>query len=331
MPELNKKSTLRDSANTKIYGFTAKRKVFFIISIVLVVVSILSTFTGVDMDIEFKGGSIITYSYQGDDVSEDEVKTIVEDIVSDNGEGNIVTVQAGEDLSTGGNSLSISISSKDGITDDEQSSITTKLQETYADSSVELLDSNSVDASNGRDFFLKCIIAVIFAAIILILYIAIRFRVISGWSAGVFAIIALFHDIIITYGAFVLMGFDIDSNFMAVLLTIFGYSVNDTIVIYDRIRENQKLYPGTPIEELVDVSNSQTLRRSIRTSITTVSCMIIISIVAAAMGVTSILSFSLPLCFGLASGTYSSICLAPQLWIWWNKVRKNKLATKKSK
>ena len=122
------------------------------------------------------------------------------------------------------------------------------------------------------------------------------------------------------------MGFDIDANFMAVLLTIFGYSVNDTMVIYDRIRENKKLYPNAPFEELVDVSNSECLRRSLRTSITTVGCMVIISIVATVMGLTSILSFSLPLCFGLISGTYSSVCLAPQLWIVWKQRGKKKKA-----
>lgn len=320
MPNKSKssKKTLTDSALCKVYKFTEHKKVFFIISAVLILISLASTFTGVDMDIEFKGGSIITYSYENN-VDEKEVMSIVSEIAD-----GTVTVQAGEDLSTGGNSLTVSISSKDGISDDQQSEITSRLQEKYPDGNIKIIDSNSVNASNGRDFFLKCIIAVVFAAIILILYIAIRFRVISGWSAGVFAIAALLHDIIITYGAFVLMRFEIDANFMAVILTIFGYSVNDTIVVYDRIRENQKLYPTASLEELVNVSNSQTFRRSLRTSITTVGCMVVISVVAGIMGITSILSFSLPLCIGLAVGTYSSICFAPNLWVWWKGVRKNK-------
>lgn len=315
-----KSKSLRDSALCRVYNFSKHRKVFFIISIVLVVVSLLSTFTGVDMDIEYKGGSILTYTYEGT-VDDSTVKSIVENVTD-----GLVTVQSGDDLNSDQNSLSISISSEKGISDDEQSELTSKLQEEYPDANVELLDSNSVDATNGRDFFIKCIIALIFAAVLLTVYTAIRFRVISGWSAGVFAIIALFHDIIVAYGSFVFMGFDIDANFMAVLLTIFGYSVNDTMVIYDRIRENTRLYPNTPFEELVDISNSQCLRRSLRTSITTVSCMVIISIVAIIMGIDSILSFSLPLCFGLASGTYSSVCLAPQLWIVWKQRGKKKTA-----
>ena len=112
---------------------------------------------------------------------------------------------------------------------------------------------------------------------------------------------------------------------MAVILTIFGYSINNTIIVYDRIRENQALLPKkTPISELVDISASQTLRRSLRTSITTVSTMIIISVVAYVFHVESILSFSVPMTFGLIAGTYSSQCIAPTLWVWWNEHRGNK-------
>ncbi|MBR0483345.1 MAG: protein translocase subunit SecF, partial [Oscillospiraceae bacterium] len=142
---------------------------------------------------------------------------------------------------------------------------------------------------------------------------------------GVFTIITLLHDIILTYGSFVLCGFEIDSNFMAVVLTIFGYSINNTIIVYDRIRENQKLLgQDTSIAELVNKSASQTMRRSLRTSITTVSTMIIISVVASVFNVNSILSFSVPMTFGLIAGTYSSQCIAPTLWVWWNEHLGNK-------
>ena len=135
----------------------------------------------------------------------------------------------------------------------------------------------------------------------------------------------MLHDIIITYGSFVLFGFEINSNFMAVILTIFGYSINNTIVVYDRIRENQGIMSKKdPISDLVNASASQTLRRSIRTSITTLSTMIIISVVAYIFHVESILSFSVPMAFGLLAGTFSSQCIAPTLWVWWNERRGNK-------
>ena len=164
-----------------------------------------------------------------------------------------------------------------------------------------------------------------FAAVLLIIYIALRFKKISGWSAGIFTVITLLHDIIITYGSFVLCRFEIDSNFMAVVLTIFGYSINNTIIVYDRIRENQKfMNKELTIAELVNNSASQTMRRSLRTSITTVSTMIIISVVASIFNVSSILSFSVPMTFGLIAGTYSSQCIAPTLWVWWNERQGNK-------
>ena len=119
-----------------------------------------------------------------------------------------------------------------------------------------------------------------------------------------------------------LCGFEINSNFMAVILTIFGYSINNTIIVYDRIRENQRLMlRTTTIAELVNTSASQTLRRSLRTSITTISTMIIISVIAYLFHVESILSFSVPMTFGLIAGTYSSQCIAPTLWVWWNERR----------
>jgi preprotein translocase subunit SecF len=196
------------------------------------------------------------------------------------------------------------------------------VQETYPDAEAAMLDSNDVSPSSGKEFFSKCIVAVVFAAILLIIYIALRFKKVSGWSAGIFTIVALLHDIIITYGAFVLCGFEINANFMAVLLTIFGYSINNTIVVYDRIRENQALLPKkSTIAELVNASASQTLRRSIRTSITTLVTMIVISVVAGVCHVDDIMSFSVPMVFGLLAGTFSSQCIAPTLWVWWNQKR----------
>ena len=181
--------------------------------------------------------------------------------------------------------------------------------------------SNDVSARSGSDFFAKCIVAAIFAAVILILYIAFRFKQISGWSAGVCAIIGLLATLVITYGSVVLMGFEIDSNFMAVILTLLGYAVNDTIVIYDRIRENQEKMPGMYIEDLVNTSSSQSLRRSIRTSLTTLFAMVAVVVVSAIMGLDSIQHFAIPMAVGILVGTYHSICFVPSLWVWWQKRR----------
>ena len=118
-----------------------------------------------------------------------------------------------------------------------------------------------------------------------------------------------------------------DKNTVAVLLTILGYSINNTIVIYDRIRENKSLYPNATLNELINLGCSQSLTRSIRTSITTIGTMVIVSIVVFVSGYTSLLSFSIPLIFGLISGTYSSIFVAPVTWSWMVG-RKNKASKK---
>lgn len=326
----NQTQTPAESAKTyRLRDFCGKRKIFVILSSVLILISILSSFIfGVEIAIEFKGGTIISYSYEGA-VDTQQVDDIAQEVL-----GTPVVIQTGESyVEGGGNSMTISFSYEEGgFTAELQDRLTTRISEQFPDANVACLESNDVSPSSGQEFFLKCIVASLFAAILIILYIAWRFQRISGWSAGVSAVCALVHDLILVYGAFVLMGFEINANFMAVILTILGYSVNDTIVIYDRIRENQKLLPGnTPLNELINISLSQSFRRTMRTSITTISAMIVVSVVAGVNHLDSILSFSLPMIVGMASGTYSSLCIAPTIWAWWNEKQGKNTAAKTSK
>ena len=314
------KNTQSPASDIKRYNFTGKRKIFYIISSALIALSILVTFLGVDVAIEFRGGTMITYSFTGD-VNSNEVQSKVQEITN-----STVNVQQGDLFQSDKKKLSISFVSNEGFTAEKQSELTTALQELYADNELEILDSTDVAASSGRNFFVKCIVAVAFSSVILILYIAFRFKRISGWSSGICAVIALIHDVIVTYGFFVIIGFQINSNFIAVVLTILGCSINNTIVVYDRIRENKKLMPVADINDLVNISTTQSMSRSFRTTIATIATMIIISVVAYIYGVTSILSFSVPIIIGMTIGTYSSLCLAPCLWI--SLQAKNKKAQK---
>ena len=300
--------------DVKVRNFCGKSKLFFLLTLILVVIA--SSFTGVDIALEFKGGTIITYSYEGEAVDKSAISSELTDLI-----GTSVNVQDGESLDGGSKTLTLSFTSNEGLTVDRQAEVTDAIQSRYPDANVQLLDSNDVSARSGSDFFAKCIVAAIFAAVILILYIAFRFKQISGWSAGVCAIIGLLATLVITYGSVVLMGFEIDSNFMAVILTLLGYAVNDTIVIYDRIRENQEKMPGMYIEDLVNTSSSQSLRRSIRTSLTTLFAMVAVVVVSAIMGLDSIQHFAIPMAVGILVGTYHSICFVPSLWVWWQKRR----------
>ena len=316
-----------DKKEPKILKVYEKRKIFYAISCLLIVTfAVLTIAIKLNVAIEFKGGTILTYSYTGDLKSEDIEKT-VGDTVSDK-----CTITLGEDTSSKSKTIKIQFSSKEGISDDKQNSIKTALTEKFKDNDVKLLESTDVAASNGLDFFLKCLVACAFAAVITIIYIGFRFRKIGGISAGVFSVVALTHDMCMVYGCFVICRFDINANFMAVLLTILGYSINATIIIYDRIRENERILGRKlSLEQLVNLSVTQTLGRSIHTTVTTVLAMATVCIVCVICGVSSIISFAFPLIIGMIAGVYSSNCIAPTLWVTWKARRaKNAKASKKA-
>ncbi len=325
---MSKKNTQAQTASAetanvkKVYDFCAKKKVILGILIGVLAALVIGIIArGVDLAIEFKGGTIISYTYQGD-VDTKAVSDTVKNIVNTS-----ITVRTGESLDSDAKQITISFTSNEGLTADRQTELTNALRENFADNDFALYDSNDVAPTSGREFLLKCLVAVIFAAIVVIIYIAIRFRNIGGWSAGVCSVFALLHDILVAVTVTILFGFEFNSNLVAVILTILGYSINNTIVIYDRIREDRKLMPKASLDELINVSCTQSLTRSIRTSITTISTMLIVTIVVLIKGYDSLLSFSVPLMFGLISGTYSSLFVAPVTWSWW----KNKQAKKTSK
>lgn len=291
-----------------VYG---KRKIFYIVSVVIIAAAALvSVIGGVDLAIEFKGGTLIEYSYEGD------IDTVaVADAVND-AIGESVTVKTGESMANDSKTVTLSFASGEGLTNTKQTALTTALQEKFADNKLEVYSSSDVSPSNGKEFFLKCFVAVAFAAVIMIIYIGFRFRKIGGISAGCMAVVALIHDALMVFACFAFFRFDIDDNFMAVILTILGYSINATIIIYDRIRENKRIY-GTkkPLSELVNMSVTQTVGRSIHTNVTTIISMLTVCVVCLITGVTSIIPFVFPIIIGMLAGVYSSNVIAPTLWV----------------
>ncbi len=299
--------------------FVGKRKVFVIISAALIALTALFSFILVpNVDIRFKGGTIITYSYEGT-INTNDIKSTVEKMGTPR-----ATVTTGTSFSGDLNTIVISFAADEKMDDTMLQNVSDGLVEAYPDNNIVNLDTTNVSASAGSQFFISCLIAVVVAFVLLVIYIAFRFKKIGGWSAGIIAICCLLHDVILTYAVYVFCGMTLDSNFMAVILTLLGYSINNTIIIYDRLRENRAKY-GTRMsdKELVNLSINQTLSRSIITTATTVTAMISIAVVCAIMGVTSILTFAIPLAVGMLVGFYSSLCLAGPLWIWWQE-RKNR-------
>lgn len=296
----------------KTIDFIGRKKILFGISSAIIAIAIIISFFGVKVDIEFKGGTMITYAYENE-IDADEIDQVVTDVI-----GTDITVKKGENFSDKSTYFEVSFSDDEGLTAEKQAELTSALNEKFPENSIERLNTNDVNATVGREFFAKCLVAVAFSFLILVIYIGIRFRRIGGWSAGVMGIIALLHDVFVVYATFVIFGIPINSNFMAVVLTILGYSINDTIVIYDRIRENEKSIGKTmSLDNLVNTSITQCLTRSVTTSVTTALAMLVVTIVAYLRGVNSIISFSFPLIIGMISGTYSSICIASPLWVLW--------------
>ena len=220
--------------------FVGKKKIFFSISLAIIIVGIICNFIfGTTLDIQFKGGAIVKYSYSGA-VDEAELTNVLQDATEQP-----VTFRISQDLTNSSEKdayiISVQFSGNDAIDTSVQDDMTKALENNFADNDFKFLESSSVEATMGFKFLLKCIAAVVIACVLMVLYVTVRFKKISGLSAGVTALIALFHDIAMIYFMYVIFRMPIDSNFIAVVLMILGYSLNDTIVIYDRVREERKV------------------------------------------------------------------------------------------
>ena len=307
--------------------FYKNKKIYFALSIAVLVIGLICTIViGPKLDLQFAGGAMIRYAVDGE-VDSNEIASLVEEAT-----GRTVSVTTNESLDGDGYQMTVSFAGNDSVSLEEQQQIAQELSDAYADRTFSVVESSSVDPTMGARFFQKCIVCMAITFVILLVYIALRFRKIGGLSAGVTAIIALLHDVLIVFFAFVIFDFSINDVFIAVVLTILGYSLNDTIVIYDRIRENRRLEPTksvTALPGIVNKSLNQTMTRSILTSLTTFMALLVIFIVAVIFGLTTVETFALPMMVGVVVGCYSSICIAAPLYTVWTVHRAGKKTAKK--
>lgn len=316
------------NSGKKIINFVGAKKIFFIISLAIIGIGIICNIIfGTTLDIQFSGGATLTFSYTEDDenpLNTDELYDFIQAKTTDK----ITTSFSTDLMGNTGKNVSVQFSGNDSIATDIQKNLETELQAEYPKNNFVCLEANSVDASMGFSFLLKCLAAVGIASILMVLYVTIRFKKIGGLSAGVMALVALFHDIAMIYFLYVIFRMPIDSNFIAVVLMILGYSLNDTIVIYDRVREQRKLM-GRKIDiaTVFNVSCTKTIRRTIMTSVTTLTAILVVYIVAVVFNIASVRGFALPMMIGVISGCYSSICIAGPLWVMWQQ---KKAARKKA-
>ena len=300
-------------------NFIGNRKKFYTFSCALIaVVLVFCGIFGVKMDVEFKGGSMITLAYEGDADLNDLKSTIGTELGKSN-----LTLQTGSDIS-GNQTLTVTLPGSDTLTTEQLDNLLAALNEQYPDNNFVQNEVSNVDATIGKEFLLKSVVALVAACVLILLYMAYRFRKIGGLKAGSTAIVALLHDMFVVFGVFVLLRIPLNGNFIAALLTILGYSINDTVVIYDRIRENSALYgkKQMSLAELVNLSVNQSFARSLMTSITTCLALGVVCVVSVIYRLDSIYSFAFPLLFGMVSGVYSTICIATPLWVDWKNKKK---------
>jgi len=309
---LSRRITLDD----KVINFFGKRRVFFIISTAIILLGIVMSFVnGVNLDISFKGGSLIKYSFNGD-MDADRANDLISGIIN-----RVVNTQITTDLATNEKKLVINIAGDYGLDVKEQEKLDEALKKEFPDANLELSESSMVEPFFGRKFLTNGIKAILLASVFVVIYVWFSFRRIGGLSAGLMALLALLHDLIVVYATFIIFKIPIGDSFVAVALTIIGYSINDTIVIYDRIRENFKKYPKESIETVTNLSISQSMTRSINTNIAVFISVFLIYVLAFANSIESVQSFALPMAIGAISGCYSTICIAGPLWVSWKKFR----------
>lgn len=297
-------------ANNKIINTKKAFKICAIVYAIIIVVGIIVTIVaGPKLDINFSGGTQIAYSYTGD-VAEADFKDTVATVLDKE-----FTVSQNTSLAGDTKSYVITLAGKDSVSAEIQENITTALTEKFTENDITLYNSNSVSPTIAGSFFLKSIVAIIITAVLVVLYVGIRFKKIGGVSAALTALCALVLDLVVAFFICVIFRLQIDMNFMAVVLTILGYSLNDTIVIYDRVRENKKLHPEFSVSENMDISVSSILIRNIVTTVTTVCAVLTIVVVSEVCGLTTLRSFAIPMAFGLVSGCFSSLFIAGPLWV----------------
>jgi preprotein translocase subunit SecF len=297
-----------------------RRKIWYLISLILIVPGIVGLFIwGLPLGIDFTGGTLIDVQYQAGSVTKDQIDAKL----------NEIGIKNADIQPSGTNEFLIRTPS---LSSDMTQKVTTSLSQVGEQFKQNQLDS--VGPTMSQDLKKKAIIALIVASLAIIVYIAIAFRKVpkpaSSWRFGVCAVFALIHDLTFVVGSFAILGhffgYEINSLFITALLTIMGFSVHDTIVVFDRIRENLRKSPSVSFETNVNNSIIQTLNRSLNTSFTVL--LVLLSLFL--LGGTTLREFMLTLLLGIAIGTYSSIFNATPLLVSWQGWTMNRMRKKTS-
>lgn len=322
---LNKRAL--NKKEVKIYPFFKRRKIYYAVSTCIIVIGIIMTFAnGIILDIQFKGGTVLKYAMSETiEFAPGDAAILAEQTLN----GRTTTGQITTDFATGEKRLVLSMAGSQAMSNEEVHQVTEALKLQYPEQAFKLDSTNNVSPFFGQKFLKNAIIAIGLSAVLIILYVWFSFRKIHGLSAGVMSLVALLHDVLIAFFTFTIFQIPIGDSFVAVALAILGYSINDTIVIYDRIRENSLGAKNMPVEDIVDKSISQSFTRSLNTNFSVLVSIAILYVFAAINGLDSVVSFALPMAIGSISGCYSTICIVGPLWATWEKRKQKRLAAAK--
>ena len=277
--------------------FMRYKKIFYIISIVIMVVGLaFGVVRGLNYGIDFTGGTMIQMD-MGKKVDVSDVEDAIKKYDLDP-----------EIIYSGANNDQIVIRTIEALDSDERAEVIGTINETFGTTEDDVVAEELFGPSVGKELRNNAILAIIIASICMLIYIRFRF---SQWKFGGAALLGVLHDVLIVIAFYAIFNITVNNPFIAGILTVVGYSINDTIVIFDRIRENIKYMKKGNTEEMIDTSITQTLGRSLMTSITTLIVMVPLLIMAG----DAIREFVLPLMVGIIAGAYSSICVCSPLYL----------------
>lgn len=268
-----------------------KRKIFYIISLILIIPSLISLFAqGLNLGIDYQGGSIVSVRIEEKSpVSAADVRAALEEVNQQKAE----VQKSGNDFYIRTNEL-----------DQQQTNeLLTVLKDKFP--SVEFLGAESVGATIGKELTRNALLSLLIAGLLMLVYITYRFE----WAYGIVAVLAIFHNVIVVLGVFSLFQWEISSSFIAAILTVIGYTINDTIIIFDRVRENVKMKRKDSFALLLNKSIMQTLNRSINTVLTTIMPLIALLL----FGGVTIKFFMTAMLIGFVVGAYTSIFISSPL------------------
>jgi preprotein translocase subunit SecF len=291
------------------FNILGRRYLFFGFSLLLILPGLLILiFGGLNLSVDFTGGTLVEVRFESGTTPPPEA------IIGVYNQFGISDVQV---QTTGDNTI---IARSTFLEDETRADILTEIEDQLNDP-VTIVRIDSVGATIGQEVTLRAALAVAVAAIIVLIYITFAFRGMpNAFRNGVCAIIAEIHDVLVVLSLTaiggLLWGWQIDALFLTALLTVIGFSVQDTIVVFDRIRENSTIYHRLPFETLVNHSIIQTLQRSINTQLMTVEFMLLALVL---FGGLTLRQFAVTLLVGLLSGTYSSIFIAAPILVVWEK------------